>query len=311
MPCARWITSLFFLLGLQFAVMAEATNVNGVRLWRAPDHTRVVLDLDASVQHSLSLLNQPTRLLIDLPNTRLKTSLSNLPLADTPIKSIRIQNVSATSIKLILDLNAPVKPNSFLLKRVGSMHDRLVIDLYDDVANPPQPIDENSALAKSEQHTQSNPGLPSSGAQSVQKPQSVGGSKRKIIIVVDPGHGGEDPGAIGPKKIREKDVTLAISKELVALINAQPGYEGKLTRSTDYFIPLKKRRDIARSHKADLFISIHADAFSKPSAKGASVFALSRNGATSETARFLAQRENESDLIGGVGSITPSAQNHM
>lgn len=304
MPCARWITSLFFLLGLQFAVMAEATNVNGVRLWRAPDHTRVVLDLDAPVQHSLSLLNQPTRLLIDLPNTQLKTSLSNLPLADTPIKSIRIQNVSATSIKLILDLNTPVKPNSFLLKRVGSMHDRLVIDLYDDVINPLQPTDENSALTKGEQHTQSNPVLPSSGAQSVQKPQSVGGSKRKIIIVVDPGHGGEDPGAIGPKKIREKDVTLAISKELVALINTQPGYEGKLTRSTDYFIPLKKRRDIARSHKADLFISIHADAFSKPSAKGASVFALSRNGATSETARFLAQRENESDLIGGVGSIS-------
>lgn len=304
MPFARWIASLFFLLGLQLAVIAEAANVNGVRLWRAPDHTRVVLDLDAPVQHSLSLLNQPTRLLIDLPNTRLKTSLSNLPLADTPITSIRIQNVSATSIKLILDLKAPVKPNSFLLKRVGSMHDRLVIDLYDEVTNPPLPTDENSVVTKSEQNTQSNPVLPSPGAQSVQKPQSVGGSKRKIIIVVDPGHGGEDPGAIGPKKIREKDVTLAISKELVALINAQPGYEGKLTRSTDYFIPLKKRRDIARSHKADLFISIHADAFTKSSAKGASVFALSRNGATSETARFLAQRENESDLIGGVGSIS-------
>jgi N-acetylmuramoyl-L-alanine amidase len=304
MPCVRWIVSLVLLLGLQLGVIAEAANINGVRLWRAPDHTRVVLDLDAPVQHSLSLLNQPARLVIDLSNAKFKASLADLPLDNTPIKSIRLQTVSPTSVKLILDLNAPVKPNSFLLKRIGGMHDRLVIDLYDEGLNPTLQTDENLTLPTATQTTPVNPTLPPSGAQSVQKPSSVAGTKRKIIIVVDPGHGGEDPGAIGPKKIREKDVTLAISKELVALINAEPGYEGKLTRSTDYFIPLKKRRDIARSHKADLFISIHADAFAKPSAKGASVFALSRNGATSETARFLAQRENESDLIGGVGSIS-------
>ena len=124
------------------------------------------------------------------------------------------------------------------------------------------------------------------------------------MIAVDAGHGGEDPGALGPNRLREKEVTLSIAKELVALINAQPGFTGKLTRTGDYFIPLKKRRALARNMKADLFVSIHADAFTKASARGASVFALSQNGATSETARFLAQRENESDLIGGVGDIS-------
>lgn len=300
----RWITSFLLLLSLQLSVLAEAANINGVRLWRAPDHTRVVLDLDAPVQHSLSLVNQPAQLVIELSNVKFKASLADLPLVNTPIKSIRVQTISPNSVKLILDLNTKVKPNSFLLKRIGGMHDRLVVDLYDEVLNPAVQTDKNLPAPTVAQTTAVNQTLPPSGAQSAQKPQQVTGSKRKIVIVVDPGHGGEDPGAIGPKKIREKDVTLSISKELVALINAQPGYEGKLTRSTDYFIPLKKRRDIARSHKADLFISIHADAFTKASAKGASVFALSRTGATSETARFLAQRENESDLIGGVGSIS-------
>jgi N-acetylmuramoyl-L-alanine amidase len=304
MPCFRWIASFLLLFNLQLFVVAEAANVNGIRLWRAPDHTRVVLDLDAPVQHSVSLLSQPARLVIDITGASFKASLADIPLANTPIQAIRLQTVSPTSFKLILDLNAPVKPNSFLLKRIGGMHDRLVIDLYDEVLNPALQTDRNLATSTDAQTTPVAPVLPPSGAQSVQKPQVTGGSKRKIVIVVDPGHGGEDPGAIGPKKIREKEVTLAISKELVALINAEPGYIGKLTRSTDYFIPLKKRRDIARNNKADLFISIHADAFAKPSAKGASVFALSRNGATSETARFLAERENESDLIGGVGSIS-------
>ena len=308
MPRFRWIAGFLVLFSFQLACLAEAANINGVRLWRAPDHTRLVLDLDAPVQHSLSLLNQPAQLVIDIPGANLKASLADLPLTNTPVIAVRAQS-TANSFKLILDLRAAVRPNSFALKRIGSMHDRLVIDLYDQVLDPKLQTEEITAVAEQNPPVaQTNPAptqLPSSGAQSEKKPAvSPAGNKRKIVIVIDPGHGGEDPGAIGPKRIREKDITLAISKELVALINAQPGYVGKLTRSTDYFIPLKKRRDIARSHKADLFISIHADAFTKASAKGASVFALSRHGATSETARFLAQRENESDLIGGVGNIS-------
>lgn len=311
MPFFRWFAGVLLMLVVQLVSVAEAANINGVRLWRAPDHTRLVLDLDAPVQHSLSLQNQPAQLIIDIPGANLKASLADLPLANTPITAVRAQT-TANSFKLILDLHATVKPNSFALKRIGSMHDRLVIDLYDQVLDPKLQTEDtlpvaDSVITQNPPVTQTNPTpaqLPSSGAQSEKKPTTAPAAKRKIVIVVDAGHGGEDPGAIGPKRVREKDITLSISKELVALINAQPGYVGKLTRSTDYFIPLKKRRDIARTHKADLFISIHADAFAKPSAKGASVFALSRTGATSETARFLAQRENESDLIGGVGSIS-------
>jgi N-acetylmuramoyl-L-alanine amidase len=130
------------------------------------------------------------------------------------------------------------------------------------------------------------------------------GGKREILIAVDAGHGGEDSGALGPKGLREKDVTLAIAKELVGIIKAKPGFSAQLTRSSDVFIPLQKRRKIARDMKADLFVSVHADAFTNPAAKGASVFALSRRGATSEAARFLAQRENESDLFGGIGGVS-------
>lgn len=298
MACVRWVV-VFWLLGIQLFCTVEAANINGIRLWRAPDHTRVVLDLDAPVQHSLTLLSQPSRVVIDIPKVQLKASLQNLPLENTPITAIR-SSQSGGTVRLVLDLNANVKPNSFALKRVGSMHDRLVIDLYDDSAtSSSQPAQVVTAQPVTSNNIRvDTPTVPT------EKPREIKSAQRKIVIVIDPGHGGEDPGAIGPKKIREKDITLNISKELAALINAEPGYEAKLTRSTDYFIPLKKRRDIARGHKADLFVSIHADAFTKSSARGASVFALSRHGATSETARFLAERENESDLIGGVGSIS-------
>jgi N-acetylmuramoyl-L-alanine amidase len=310
MACVRWIV-VFGLLCLQLVSVAEAASINGIRLWRAPDHTRVVLDLDSPVQHSLSLLSQPTRVVIDIPNIQLKASLQNLPLENTPITAIR-SSQTGTGVRLVLDLKSNVKPNSFALKRVGSMHDRLVIDLYDESATSSQPVQTvqaanqvtNNQIAANNNNAKPNTTATVSPTASTEKPREIKPGQRKIVIVIDPGHGGEDPGAIGPNKIREKDITLYISKELAALINAEPGYEAKLTRSTDYFIPLKKRRDIARSHKADLFVSIHADAFTKPTARGASVFALSRHGATSETARFLAERENESDLIGGVGSIS-------
>lgn len=320
MAFLRWIV-IFGLLCLQLFSMAEAASINGIRLWRAPDHTRVVLDLDSPVQHTLTLLSQPSRVVIDIPNVKLKASLQNLPFENTPITAIR-SSQTGTGVRLVLDLKANVKPNSFALKRVGSMHDRLVIDLYDELATSSQPAQTVQApnqvannqvtnnqvtsnqITANNNNTKPNTAATVSPTASTEKPREIKPGQRKIIIVIDPGHGGEDPGAIGPNKIREKDITLYISKELAALINAEPGYEAKLTRSTDYFIPLKKRRDIACSHKADLFVSIHADAFTKPSARGASVFALSRHGATSETARFLAERENESDLIGGVGSIS-------
>lgn len=271
---------------LLVAQSALSATVNGVRIWRAPDHTRLVLDLDGPVTHNLTLANNPERVIIDIHGSKNAANLSGLALANTPIKSVRAGVQNGSDLRLVLDLTAKVTPNSFQLKAHGGMHDRLVIDLYDETA-----------------------AQPAATAQAQPDPQPVATSQptsgqRNVIIAVDAGHGGEDPGAIGPNRLREKDVTLSIAKELVAAINAQPGFTGKLTRTGDYFIPLKKRRDLARNMKADLFVSIHADAFTRPQARGASVFALSRTGATSETARFLAQRENESDLIGGVGSIS-------
>ena len=264
---------------LCWTLSGVAANVDGVRLWRAPDHTRLVLDLSAPVEHKLFTLSNPSRLVIDLESTQLEAGLSALSLDNTPIKALRsaLRN-KGKDLRVVLDLSQSVNPKSFLLKRSSGKPDRLVIDLFD----------RTKPTVKTES-------------------QIVQSHKRDIIIAVDAGHGGEDPGALGPKngkrRLREKDVVLAISKELVKLINAEPGYKGVLVRSGDYYIPLRKRRDFARDKRADLFISIHADAFTNPKAKGASVFALSRKGATSETARFLAQQENKADLIGGVGSV--------
>ncbi len=315
-------------LGLLFlAQAAQSATVNGVRVWRAPDHTRIVLDLDAPVQHSLTLANNPDRIILDVPASQLNAGLEKLPLADTPVMAIRSYVQNKTDLRLVLDLKAKIAPNSFLLKAHGGMHDRLVIDLYDEptaaantTASTAAAVSEKPIVANDKPATTvavNNPPQTTAPAVTAKPapaptvsdkapaPANVDlQGKRTIVIAVDAGHGGEDPGAMGPNRIREKEVTLAIAKELVAAINAQPGFSGKLTRTGDYFIPLKKRRDIARTMKADLFVSIHADAFHKASARGASVFALSRNGATSETARFLAERENESDLIGGVGNIS-------
>lgn len=301
-------------LGALLAPLAFAAKVDGVRVWRAPDHTRIVLDLDAPVQHSLTLAANPERIIVDVPKTSLKAPLGQLPLADTPVLAVRSSVQTNGDLRLVFDLKAKVASNSFLLKAHGGMHDRLVIDLYDETPSTATAVPATTPAAVPAASATTAPAATKPAvvdkpavvpAQPASKPVAKAdlSGKRFIVIAVDAGHGGEDPGALGPNRLREKDVTLMIAKELVAAINAQPGFTGKLTRTGDYFIPLKKRRDLARNMKADLFVSIHADAFTKASARGASVFALSRHGATSETARFLAERENESDLIGGVGDI--------
>ncbi|TQV72740.1 AMIN domain-containing protein [Exilibacterium tricleocarpae] len=273
----RLLAALAALLAF-LPALATAVTVDGVRVWRAPDHTRLVFDLSGAVQHQIFTLKQPSRLVIDIEKTAMRASLASLALADTPIKSIRSAARNRSDLRVVLDLSAAVKPRSFFLRRHAGKSDRLVVDLYD----------RDTTTVKTE-------------ASYTQQRQALS----DIIIAVDAGHGGEDPGALGPKRrLREKDVVLAISKELAKLINAEKGFRAELVRTGDYYIPLQKRRDIARDKRADLLVSIHADAFKNPRARGASVFALSRSGATSETARFLAQKENEADLIGGVGSVT-------
>lgn len=272
-----WMKSLAVFLLLTCIQSAWAARVEGVRLWRSPDSTRIVFDLSGPVEHKLFTLQDPERVVLDLSGAALGPSVKRVALTDTPVSDIRYGVHKDNSLRVVLDLKNKTRSRSFFLARHGDKADRLVLDLFDDTkpadVTPPQAVSSDIA------------------------------ERRNIIIAVDAGHGGEDPGAIGPGKIREKDIVLAISRQLVDMINAEPGYEALMVRTGDYYIPLQERRNRARAKRADLFVSIHADAFTNPRAHGASVFALSSRGATSETARFLAEKENEADLIGGVGGV--------
>ena len=270
--------SFFILLILTaHSSVVFAANVDGVRIWRAPDHTRLVFDLSGKVEHDIFSLSSPNRLVIDVQSTKMVANLDGLELSDTPIRKLRHGVRNANDLRVVLDLREKIKPRSFVLKKHAGKPDRLVVDLYDK--------------AKETVKTVAN------------ATQNEANKNRDIVVVIDAGHGGEDPGAIGPKRIYEKDVVLKLSRSLERLVNAEPGFKAQLTRTGDYYIPLKKRRNRARELRADIFVSIHADAFKNPKARGASVFALSQRGATSESARFLASRENEADLIGGVGEL--------
>lgn len=272
------LCALVLVAGLGALAPSFAAEVDGVRLWRAPDSTRLVFDLSEAADHKLFTLQNPNRVVIDISGAQLKQGFGDVPISDTPIAKIRYGDRKDGSLRVVLDMQSQVSPRSFALKKHGDKPDRLVIDLYDTT--------------------------PAKKAEPVKVVKDVSSEKRDILVAIDAGHGGEDPGAIGPKKLREKDVVLAIAKEMARLVNAQPGYKAKLVRDGDYYIPLRERRNKARDMRADLFVSIHADAFHNPKARGASVFALSRNGATSETARFLASKENDADLIGGVGGVS-------
>lgn len=279
---------------LATAMQSIAAEVQGVRLWRAPDNTRLVFDLSGPVKHSVFTLNAPDRLVIDIPAGQMKAALDQLSLDNTPIKGVRSALRTPTELRIVVDLTSRVSPRSFTLPPNQQYGHRLVVDLYDEGAAPEAPAASASAAAVPPARL-----APSPSAQ------------RDVLIAIDAGHGGEDPGALGPRGVREKDVVLAIARELQRQINAEKGFKAQLVRTGDYFIPLRKRTEIARKMGADLFISIHADAAPRTSASGASVFALSDRGATSETARWLADTENRSDLIGGDGGVSLDDKNPM
>lgn len=265
-------------MALAYSLPVPAADVDSVRLWRAPDHTRLVFDLSGPADHKLFSLSSPDRVVVDIEGTELKASLADLELDDTPISRVRSAERADGTLRVVFDLKESVRPKSFFLARQSDISDRLVIDLHD--------------MGKSRVE-----------ALAAQAPSSTDGD-RDVLIAIDAGHGGEDPGAIGPGSLFEKNVVFDISERLVKLLNDTPGYQAKMVRTGDYFVSLRERRNIARRMQADLFVSVHADAFTHPSAHGTSVFALSRSGATSESARFLAERENEADLIGGVGNVS-------
>lgn len=273
MSRAFWIR---LILPLLLVHPALAVDVHDVRLWRAPDHTRIVFDLTGPAEHRLLTLENPDRIVLDVSAASLKASLATLDLTNTPISLVRSAVRDGNDLRVVFDVTEGVDPRSFALKASAQTGERLVLDLYDRTPG------KKPAVAE------------------VRKSATSDAGRRNIIIAIDAGHGGEDPGAIGPNRLREKDVVMAISRELHALLERDEGFSPTMIRTGDYYISLKGRRDIARQRQADLFVSVHADAFTRREANGASVYALSTRGATSTTASYLAQRENEADLVGGV-----------
>ncbi|MDH1443027.1 N-acetylmuramoyl-L-alanine amidase [Pseudomonas sp. GD03721] len=298
------VTAVGVLLAALAAEALAASDIRSVRLWRAPDNTRLVFDLSGPVQHSVFTLAAPDRIVIDVSGAKLATSLEQLSLANTPITGVRSAQRSADDLRVVIDLSAPVSPKSFTLAPNQQYGHRLVVDLFDQGSAPPATQAPSIAA--------SAPPAPVTPTQPPPKLTPVPNGKRDIVVAIDAGHGGEDPGALSPVKGQyEKNVTLAISRELQRQINAEKGFRGELVRTGDYFIPLRKRTEIARKKGADLFVSIHADAAPRASAFGASVYALSERGATSETARWLADAENQSDLIGGAGNVSLDDKDKM
>lgn len=307
------IRALVAIVGLLLTTVTvdalAVTQVKSVRLWRAPDNTRLVFDLSGPVQHSVFTLSAPDRLVIDINGATLAAPL-NVATSNTPISSVRSAQRTPTDLRVVVDLKKSVTPKSFTLAPNAQYGNRLVVDLYDQEADaiaasapPPAPAPVQTPAT--------TPAVPVSPAQPAIKLPPVPSGKRDIVVAIDAGHGGEDPGASGSRGQHEKDIVLQIAKELQRQINSEKGFRAELTRTGDYFIPLRKRTEIARKKGADLFISIHADAAPSRAAFGASVFALSDRGATSETARWLADTENRSDLIGGAGNVSLDDKDRM
>ncbi len=298
--------SLTLLVSRVGAGATAAVSILAVRVWPARDYTRVTLEHNQAIRFSHMLVKDPERLVLDLEGVEFNSVLQMLPSkiidADPYIKLIRAGRNKPGVVRLVIELKGEVKPQVFSLQPVGEYGHRLVLDLY-----PLEPVDPLMALLEksAEPPLKAEPRL---GDKPAEKPAEPPGDKpatrpevaRMVTIVLDPGHGGEDPGAIGRGGSYEKHVTLSVARRLKEKIDATPNMRSVLTRDGDYFIPLQSRVQKARRVQADLFVSVHADAFIKSTALGSSVFVLSETGASSSAARWLANKENSADLVGGV-----------
>ncbi|MFN3417186.1 MAG: N-acetylmuramoyl-L-alanine amidase, partial [Caldimonas sp.] len=335
-------SSLVLLLGASDIAFGAA--IVAVRVWPAPDYTRVTLESDTPLQARHFVTGQPDRLVVDIDGLELSPTLREIVgkvRADDPyIAGVRVGQNQPRVVRLVIDLKQPIEPQVFTLAPVADYQHRLVFDLY-----PTVPIDPLMALIREKEEAERRaqaalddalgefidrigrssgvapearapvaaaPGTPPPHAPVTRRSELDGTARgrmnRLVIVALDPGHGGEDPGAIGPAGTREKDVVLAIARRLRDRINAEPNMRAMMTRDADFFVPLRQRVEKARRVQADLFISIHADAFTNPNARGASVYALSERGATSEAARWIANKENAADVVGGVNVKHNDAQ---
>ena len=318
--------------------LAWGAGIVGVRVWPAPDYTRMTIESDGPLTASHFMTSGPDRLVIDLDGLELSPQLRELVgkvRPDDPyIAGVRVGQFQARVVRLVVDLKQAVAPQQFTLQPVAAYQHRLVFDLYPTQATDPllALIREKEAAEDAAAQTVQDalgeliarvdkPGAPVTApapapprpasaprlqtpAPAAPEPPATEAERRRVdrlvIVALDPGHGGEDPGAIGPTGLREKDVVLAVALRLRDKLNAVPGMRVMMTRDADFFVPLGERVRKARRVQADLFVSIHADAFFRPEARGASVFALSTKGASSTAARWMAEKENAADLVGGV-----------
>lgn len=314
------------------------TTVTATRVWPAADYTRLTIEATSEINQKITILKNPDRLVLDLEGIDLNANIKALSTAISPsdpyIQQVRVANFKPGTVRVVIDLKVEVNPKIFTLQPAGQYKHRLVLDVYPlkdplsnilnnaDMGNPEsieiplakinqvetaKPVESTAPLIQTTETVktieQTLSAAPAEDTPIRNKPANKNGA-RLITIAIDAGHGGEDPGAKGANGSREKDITLAIAKKLKQQVDAEPNMRAILTRDSDFFIPLHGRVVKARNMQADLFISIHADAFVRPEARGSSVFALSEKGATSASARYLAKKENESDLIGGVSLDT-------
>ncbi len=294
---------------------AAGGQILAVRTWPADEYTRVTLELNAPLRAEHFMLGNPNRLVVDIQGLTISQALNSLiskiRANDPYISAVRVAQNRADVVRLVFDLKQDIAPQVFTLKPVGDYQYRLVLDLYPKVAKDPilalaRDLENDPLAQVLDNLAQNNSNAPVPSVSGQVNPATAGrqpsraNPNRPILVAIDPGHGGEDPGAIGMRGTREKDIVLAIGRQLRDVINSQPNMRAYMTRESDFFVPLHVRVQKARRVKADLFVSIHADAFTNRSARGTSVFALSRNGASSAAARWLAKKENASDLIGGL-----------
>jgi N-acetylmuramoyl-L-alanine amidase len=309
------------------SALAQVVTISAIRVWPAPDYTRITIESATPIGFSLSTVANPDRLVLDLEGVSNSPELdalgTRISASDPYIKAVRVGRFKPGAMRVVLDLKTEAHPQIFSLRPIAEYGHRLVLDVYP--ANAPDPL--MALVARSERAQGSAAPPPEPAAEparatvptlvlkprddavrearekptAAEKPRKARPSiGRTLVIAIDAGHGGEDPGARGRNGTFEKDVTLAIARKLKARVDETPGMRGMLIRDGDYFIPLQTRVQKARKAQADLFVSIHADAFIESRARGSSVFALSERGATSVAARWLAKRENEADMIGGV-----------
>jgi len=271
----KFIAALIFICAVMPAFANSTGHVNGVRMWSAPQSSRIVFDTNRSIKHRLFVLHNPERVVVDFFDTRITKSLNTLDITNSNIKRVRSAARNKDTVRVVFDMKVAVQPKSFTLSPNNKYGHRLVIDLFEKKKKSNKPVRSVSSSGKLKR-------------------------LRDVVIAIDAGHGGEDPGARGRSGKYEKDLVLSIARRLEKKIQNQRGMRAVMIRKGDYFVSLNGRKKIARKNKADMFVSIHADSFKNSKARGASVFALSSRGASSEAARILAQNENAADVIGGV-----------